>query len=203
MKKGKKLLVLFLALNAVMAAYAKGEKAPVSSRYDRMYNNIVRNIEQGKPNEKNYQLIERILKQRNKELKDLHIQGDYIVKPEYLEWQVFFTGYYDEHGKGVDNSEENAKYHSQVTGYYDEEGNYVTTSSVKGGIAGKGYQALQKPKDINLGVSIPLKGLTREPVNLALSEVPELSFNPTFAAPSDPTKVITANVNVFYHHVQP
>ena len=72
MKKGKKLLVLFLALNAVMAAYAKGEKAPVSSRYDRMYNNIVRNIEQGKPNEKNYQLIERILKQRNKELKDLH-----------------------------------------------------------------------------------------------------------------------------------
>ena len=196
MRKGKKLLVLFLALNAVMAAYAKGEKAPVSSRYDRMYNNIVRNIEQGKPNEKNYQLIERILKQRNKELKDLHIQGDYIVKPEYLEWQVFFTGYYDEHGKGVDNSEENAKYHSQVTGYYDEEGNYVTTSSVKGGIAGKGYQALQKPKDINLGVSIPLKGLTREPVNLALSEVPELSFNPTFAAPSDPTKVITANVNV-------
>ena len=123
MKKGKKLLVLFLALNAVMAAYAKGEKAPVSSRYDRMYNDIVRNIEQGKPNEKNYQLIERILKQRNKELKDLHIQGDYIVKPEYLEWQVFFTGYYDEHGKGVDNSEENAKYHSQVTGYYDEEGN--------------------------------------------------------------------------------
>lgn len=49
---------------------------------------------------------------------------------------------------------------------------------------------------LNLGVSIPLKGLTREPVNLALSEVPELSFNPTFAAPSDPTKVITANVNV-------
>ena len=196
MKKGKKLLVLFLALNAVAAAYAKGETTPVSSHYDRMYNNIVKNINQKKSNEKNYQLLERIIKQKNKELKDLYIQGDYIVKPEYLEWQVFFTGYYDEHGKGVDNSKENARYHSRVTGYYDEAGNYVTTGSTKGGLEGKGYQPLQKPKDINLGVSIPLKGLSREPLNLVLSEVPELNFNPSFAAPNDPAKVITANINV-------
>ena len=195
MKKGKKMLVLFLALNAVLSAYAKGDTAP-SPRYDRMYNNVVRNIKQGKSNEKNYQTIERILKQRNRELKDLHLQGDYIVKPEYLEWQVFFTGFYDEYGKGVDNSKENARYHSQVSGYYDAEGNYIATSGSVGGLAGKGYQALQKAKDINLGVSIPLRGLTREPIQLALSEIPELSFNPTFAAPKDPTKVITANVEV-------
>jgi hypothetical protein len=196
MKKGKKMLVLFLALNAVLSAYTKAERAPALSKYDRMYNNIIKNVEQGKSNEKNYQLIERILKEKNKELKDLHLQGDYVVKPEYLEWQVFFTGFYDEHGKGVDNSKENAKYHSQVSGYYDTDGNYVTTGASIGGLSGKAYQALQKSKDINLGVSIPLRGLSREPVQLDLSNVPELSFNPSFAAPKDPTKVITANVDV-------
>ncbi len=176
MKKNKKLLLSFLALNAAFSLY--GETTPLISKYDRMYNNTVKNINQGKTNEKNHQAIQKILNKKNKELKDLYLQGDYIVKPEYLEWQVFFTGFYGEYGKGVDNSAENAEYHSKVSGYYDTSGNYVITSGNTGGLAGKGYRALQQPKDINLGVSIPLKGLSRDPLNLLLTPAGEININP-------------------------
>ncbi|MBP7979479.1 MAG: autotransporter domain-containing protein [Sebaldella sp.] len=176
MRKNKKLLVSFLALNSVLSMYSTA--APVTAKYNRMYNNMVKNINQGKSNEKNYETIQKILNQKNKELKDLYLQGEYIVKPEYLEWQVFFTGFYDEYGKGVDNSAENAEYHSKVTGYYDAGGNYVVTSGSIKGLAGKGYRALQQPKDINLGVSIPLKGLSREPLNLSLTPAGEININP-------------------------
>ena len=195
MKRNKKLLVSFLALNAILTSYAQAETVQ-SARYERMYNSIVKNIEKGSSNEQTYQTIQRILNQKNKELKDLYLQGDYIVKPEYLEWQVFFTGFYEEYNEGVDNSKENAKYHSKVTGYYDASGNYVTTSGSIRGLSGKPYQPLQQPKDINLGVSIPLKGLTREPINLNLTGVSGPSFNPIYSIPNDPTKTITANVDV-------
>ncbi len=102
-----------------------------------------------------------------------------MVKPEFLEWQIFFSGFYNEYGKGVDNSSENARYHSKVSGYYDTAGNYVMTSNVTGGgLSGKPYQTLQQSKDINLGVSIPLKGLTREPLTLAISPAKEINVNP-------------------------
>jgi hypothetical protein len=196
MKRNKKLLVSFLALNAILSSYAAGAESVPQTRYERMYNSMTKNIEQGKPNEKNYQFIERMLKLKNKELKDLYLQGDYVVKPEYLEWQVFFTGFYDEYSEGRDNTKENAAYHSKVTGYYDDNGNYVTTSGSINGMMGKPYKPLQQPKDINLGVSIPLKGLTREPINLNLTGVSGPSFNPIYSIPNDPTKTITANVNV-------
>ena len=76
----KKLLLTFLAFNTVALAYETSDK------HDKIYNNVIKNIKHGKSNKKNYQVIEEILKKRNKELKDLHLQGDYIVKPEYLEW---------------------------------------------------------------------------------------------------------------------
>lgn len=92
----------------------------------------------------------------------MYIQSDYIIKPEYLEWQVFFSGSYEEYGKGVDNSSDNAKYSSKVTGYYDTSGN-------KGGTSGKPYQPLQTPKEINLGVNIPISGISRDPLNLTIN----------------------------------
>ena len=110
MKRNKKLLVSFLALNAILTSYAQAETVQ-SARYERMYNSIVKNMEKGSPNEQTYQTIQRILNQKNKELKDLYLQGDYIVKPEYLEWQVFFTGLYTEKTRG-DNTLENARYYS-------------------------------------------------------------------------------------------
>ena len=113
MKKNKKLLVLFLALNSIMTSYADttGGTGFVNSKYERMYNNIIKNIQKGNSTQKNYQIVENILKKKNKELKDLYLQGDYIVKPEYLEWQVFFTGFYAENEKG-DNTLENAEYYT-------------------------------------------------------------------------------------------
>ena len=115
MKKNKKLLVLFLALNSILTSYADtaGGTGLSGSKYERMYNNIVKNIEKGNSTQKNYQVIENILKKKNKELKDLYLQGDYVVKPEYLEWQVFFTGFYAENEKG-DNTMENADYYTSA-----------------------------------------------------------------------------------------
>ena len=46
MKRNKKLLVSFLALNAILTSYAQAETVQ-SARYERMYNSIVKNIEKG------------------------------------------------------------------------------------------------------------------------------------------------------------
>ena len=59
-----KLLVSFLALNSVLSMY--NTAAPVTVKYNRMYNNMVKNIQTGKSNESNNKLIESILKKRNK-----------------------------------------------------------------------------------------------------------------------------------------
>ena len=189
MKRNKKLLISFLAINAILTSYTAQAASTPSVKYEKMYNNVVKNIEKGNSNEKTYQTIQRILNQKNKELKDLYLQGDYIVKPEYLEWQVFFTGFYEEYNEGVDNSKENARYHSKITGYYDASGNYVTTSDSINGMSGKPYQPLQQPKDINLGVSIPLKGMSREPLTLALSPANEINVTPSTLTVTAPTGV--------------
>ncbi len=178
MKKNKKLLISFLALNAILTSYAKAETVQ-ATRYERMYNSIVKNMEKGNTNEKTYQTIERILKQKNKELKDLYIQGDYIVKPEYLEWQVFFTGFYDEYSEGQDNTRENASYHSKVTGYYDTNGNYVMTSGSINGLMGKPHRSLQQPKEIDLGISVQVREPSRQPISLGVTKpsMPQISPN--------------------------
>ena len=48
------------------------EEAAVS-KTDKLYNNIMKNIKADKSNNDNYKLIENILKQKNKELKDLYL----------------------------------------------------------------------------------------------------------------------------------
>ena len=181
MKRNKKLLVSFLALNAILSAYSLGAADPVSPKYERIYNNIVKNMEQGKSNDKNYQIIERILKQRNKELKDLYLQGDYIVKPEYLEWQIFFSGYYEEYNKDVDNTGENALYHSNpehgTSGYYDANGVYVATGRTSG-LFGKAYQPPQEGKEIRMGVNITLRDMKKEAINLSVGNVDVAEVTP-------------------------
>ncbi|MDR2879872.1 MAG: transporter, partial [Fusobacteriales bacterium] len=196
MKRNKKLLLSFLSLNAMLASYTAEASASSAAKYERVYNSVVKNIQKDTSNEKTYQLLERILNQKNKELKDLYSQGDYVVKPEYLEWQVFFTGFYDEYNEGMDNSKENAQYHSKVTGYYDVNGNYIVTSGTLGGLSGKPYMPLQQPKEINLGVSIPIKGMTREPLNLLLTSVGEINVNPNTLNVVPPSGLIMPSVNV-------
>ena len=191
MKKNKKLLMSFLAVNAIISSYT-GAAPAASIKYDKMFDNMAKNIEKGKSNEENYKLIERVLNQRNKELKDLYVQSDYIVKPEYLEWQIFFSGFYDERNRG-DNTGENARYYSDPSknnyGYYDANGNYVVTGSKTDGTAGKPYADPQSPKDIDLGVSIPMKGITRASIAVGVT-------NPSMPAiaPSIPSTVIPTPV---------
>ena len=169
MKKNKKLILSFLALNAVLPISASGAESSASLKYDRLYNSVIKNLEAGKSNEKNYKLIEKVLSQRNKELKDLYLQSDYIVKPEYLEWQIFFSGFYEEHNEGRDNTGENAEYYSKVNGYYETDGSYTVTSANRASTSGKPYQPLQKPKEIDLGVNVPISGITRPPLELNIS----------------------------------
>ena len=117
--KNKKLLFL-LALNS-LAISGGVEKYDLGAKYDKLYTNMVKNIGTGKSNSDNYKLIEKVLNQRNKELKDLYMQSDYIVKPEYLEWQIFFTGFYENNHSGTGNSDG-----KEVIKPYDKEAKTVT-----------------------------------------------------------------------------
>ena len=200
MKRNKKLLVSFAALNAMIPAYVAGQATSVV-KYDRLYNSMINNIKTGKSNDKAYQLLERTLNQKNKELKDLYFQGDYIVKPEYLEWQIFFSGFYHE-SEGNDNTSENARYHSKVeygtSGYYNENGEYIVTGTNKS-VTGKPYQPLQTAKEIDLGVSIPMKGITRDPSLLNPIPPVEINVNPGTlnVTPPSAANIPTVNTLVF------
>ena len=195
MKRNKKLLMYFLALNTIISSYTSAATtAPL--KYDKVYNSIVKNIEKGNSNSTNYQLIENVLNKRNKELKDLYKQSDYIVKPEYLEWQVFFSGFYAERSRG-DNTFENAEYHSdpgyKQQGYINAAGEYVITDQGKG----KAYAQPQEPKEINLGVSIPIKGMTREALNLKITPAGEISINPGVQNIVAPNGVVTPLIGAY------
>ena len=178
MKKNKKLILSLLSLNALLPTTAPADTL-ATDKYDRMYANIVKNIEQGKSSKKNYRLIEKVLEQRNKELKDLYLQSDYIVKPEYLEWQIFFSGFYDEYGSGVDNTAENAVYHSKVNGVFNENGYFLSDGIKKYEVLGKPYQPLQVSKKINLGVNIPINVTSRNfsDLNVKPNSGPTVSGN--------------------------
>ena len=169
MKKNKKLL-MFLALNSLATSFASTTSQP-EAKYDKLYNNMVKNIETGKSNEGNYKLIQDVLNKRNQELKDLYLQGDYIVKPEYLEWQVFFSAFYEENNRG-DNTLSNAKYYSNP-----EKANGDSTLG-KNGINGeittgnfKPYKPQQEEKFVDLGVSLNIKSITKNMSDINMLEV--------------------------------
>ena len=152
MKKNKKLIML-LALNSLTVAFADAKNS-IESKYDKLYNNMTKNIESGKSNDKNYKLIEDVLNKRNQELKDLYMQSDYIIKPEYLEWQVFFSGFYNSSHRG---------------------GNKESVRSIVPGEA----------KKIDLGMVIPVSGITRDKLDLNITPINEpvinININPLVA----------------------
>ena len=47
MKRNKKLLISFLAINAILTSYTAQAAASPSVKYEKMYNSIVKNIEKG------------------------------------------------------------------------------------------------------------------------------------------------------------
>ena len=171
--KNKKLLLSFLALYSMTAAYAE-TNVKVNSKLDKIYKNLI--SDKG-VSEKDYGFLEEVLNKRNKELKDLYEQSDYIVKPEYLEWQIFFTGFYDHVERG-DNTKANAKYHSDPN--YNESG-----------IQGKVMQGTQVSKEVDLGIRIPMKEVNRVPLSLAIQTPPVVQVNPAGAV-----TVVLPNINV-------
>ena len=78
---GNKRMCMFLALGSIASIYADNNNNISKSKYERLYNNITKNMG-SKTADENYRLLEKILNKRNKELNDLYMQSDYIVKPE-------------------------------------------------------------------------------------------------------------------------
>ena len=95
-----KKLLMFLVLNAIASTFAMPVKKAENKSSSSLYKSITENIEKNKSNSENYKLIENILNKKNKELKDLYAQNDYVIKPEYLEWQIFFSAFYGDTNKG-------------------------------------------------------------------------------------------------------
>ncbi len=189
----KKLLLSFLALNSIIAPQIKANSG-TKLNYDKLYDNMTKNIDTGKSNENNYKLIENVLKKRNKELKDLYLQGDYIVKPEYLEWLVSFSGFYTEKNLG-DNSSNNARYRSEVEGYYDSSGEFIVTSESENGVAGKSYADKQKIKYITLGANIPQINTEKQPVAVNIGELMPASVTPNIIQiPKPDVNVVLTNI---------
>ena len=68
--RNKKLLLYVLALNSLLTPYSTAETSQ-QTKYDNLYKSMTKNLETGKSNEKNYELIEKVLNKRNKELKNI------------------------------------------------------------------------------------------------------------------------------------
>ena len=177
MKRNKKALLYFLVANAIISSNAKAEEK-ISSKHDRLYDSMAKNIETGKSNGENYKLIERLFNKRKKDLKDLSKQNDYIVKPDNLEWQIFFSGFYSEKKRG-DNTKENAEFHSDP--------NY----GPKNGVPGKPYAQEPEVKEMKPSgeeprVSVQLREMEKDPTNLnrnisevQMAEVQPIAMNVT------------------------
>ena len=185
MKVDKKILAL-LALNTIAAI--PGEAA--ETKTDKLYNNVMKNIQSGKSNSENFKLIENILKQKNKELKDLYLQGNYIVKPEYLEWQIFFSGFYNEKNRG-DNTLSNAKYYSDPQKASGDSTLDPSQTSLYGDTEINGkfkpYKHEQASEFIDLGVSLKIKGIEKNMSDINIDDIQPVMVNSSeisFGAPS-------------------
>ena len=174
MKKYRSALICLLAFNAATFTYSASNVNRNTS--ENLYNQMTRNIETGKSNDSNYKQIEKILNKKNKEIKDLYLQGDYIVKPEYLEWQIFFSGFYAERRKG-DNTLNNADYYSDP----DE----TPTKPINP----------QPPIDVNIGLAVSVKAIAPRDRRLAITLPNEININPTVINIPAPTASAVIAVN--------
>ena len=70
MGRNKRLLLSFFAFNMALSGYL-GANDALKSKYGKLYDNAVKNIENGKSNEKLFSELEKVLEQRKKEQRDL------------------------------------------------------------------------------------------------------------------------------------
>ena len=178
MKKNKKLL-MFMALSSLVTSFAETPTNQIETKYDKIYNDATKNIKTAQSNEKQYGLIQDILNSKNRELNDLYMQENYIVKPEYLEWQIFFSGFYNEKNRG-DNTANNAKYYSNTkktngdSTLYDGQPIYGDTLVDD---HFKPYKPAEEPKFVELGISLDVKEITKDMsgINVMNINVPEIN----------------------------
>ncbi|MCP1226228.1 hypothetical protein [Sebaldella sp. S0638] len=187
--KNKEKLLLLLGLNVVGATAAAADNINVN--YDRLYNKMTKNLQTEKANEKSYKFIERILNQKNRELKDLYLQGDYIIKPEYLEWQIFFSGFY---AKTDRKGESNFKpYKSQQEVKEIELGINIPVNNINVKDINLNINKVQNPKEVTIHSNVEIPA---EP-NVELKDIADFNFNnpdvsiPTLFSPPLLDKVST------------
>ena len=114
---------------------------------------MTKNLKTDNSNDESYKIIERILNQKNKELKDLYKQNDYVIKPEFLEWQFFFSSFY---------SNKSIKGHSHTTGEYITKAKSVNLGS--------------NIPDINVQKNIGNYELSKKEVNIPPFTIPEIKI---------------------------
>ncbi len=151
--KNKSILTLMIATSLI----AKG------SEIENIENNIITDVEEKVSSKvinkklKNKRL-EKNHKEKTEELNNLYAQANFIVKPEYLEWQLFNMTFMNEKEKG-DATLKNAKYYSDTM----TKSGKSTVNSEKGLVGeissnGEFKQYTETTeKSINLGINIKLQ----------------------------------------------
>jgi hypothetical protein len=178
--KNKKLILFLIALNTLYGV-KKSEIVETDLKDDGLYNKIIKNIDNKELTTKNYKLIEKILNKRNRELRDLYMQNNYIIKPEFLEWQIFYSGFFNENSR-VGSISENKKKENGYGNWNDKniqmktEGEFSNKVKVGPSIP---YKFLDL-KEVNVDIEIPdiseinEVNLDRSPLNINITQVPVL-----------------------------
>ncbi len=173
MKKLKHILFLLLAVNVfALADTGISENVPIKNK----------NITNNKKIASNYEILRDILDKRNRELIDLGFQSDYIIKPEYNEWQIFFTGFYN-------HSNRNSK-NSAVPYVLSED---TTVKSIN---LGKTI-TVREVNDISLNPEINIQSkVVAEAPNIVIPNISLPSLNVTAPTLNVNPNVISPNINV-------
>ena len=206
MKDYKKLLFSFLALS--LAWNAKSSENTFIKKYDSLYTKIVKNISDKKKEQNFYKTIEEILNKRNSELRDLYKQNDYIVKPEYLEWQIFFGGFYNVKNKKFTDKNDYEYGYSKVPMSVNL-GMYIPMKDVLGvspadmeknsGLTA-GYLTLNDPgiRNVNMFSAVkPDINLNVNPFSLSMNLNAEESETIKLQAEPTPLNILLDEVEVF------
>ena len=69
--------------------------------------------------------LDKLYEKMEKQEKNMEQLKTHLSKPEKLEWNVIFSGFYEESQNGRDNTKENAKYYSKINSYYNMNKKYT------------------------------------------------------------------------------
>ena len=174
MKKFKNLIFLLLAINV----FALADNEVSSKQLEKIYKNVTEN----KNTDKNFEIVNHLLSKRNKELKDLRLQSDYIVTPEYNEWQIFFTGFYNHSNRNSKNS---------TVPYVLSEENTIKSINLGKTIT------IREVNDISLNPEININSkVVAEAPHIVIPNISLPSLNVTAPSLSVNPNVVSPNINV-------